>query len=204
METQNRIDKAKSRQEIIIQGRLEGLSYTELGKQMGCSRQRIHQIIAPPKETRNAVVLRYQGKCCQCGQVVNGSGHVHHVSCEGEDYNDLANLQLLCRACHRKAHKLPATFCPVCGQEKLREQSHCSRRCFRASRQATVNCTYCGKTIIRRKQEITRRYDRPWEHIKHGFNTSDRYFCNRQCMGKWLGRHRWAKPPQGHAPPQVS
>ena len=100
----------RERQEEILRGRLAGLTYAQIGRQLGVSRQRVHQLIAPPTWIRDRVVKAHDGRCRGCGIVVNGSGHVHHTSCNGEDYNDIANLQLLCIPCHHRAHAKPYTI----------------------------------------------------------------------------------------------
>ncbi len=92
------------RQEAILKARFAGLTYEQIGKMFGVSRQRIQQVISPPPYIRNIVVEQAYGKCQECGIVVNGSGHVHHGSCMGEDYNDIENLRLLCISCHRIEH----------------------------------------------------------------------------------------------------
>lgn len=94
----------EERQEVILKLRFAGLTYKQIAQRLSTSRQRVHQLIAPPPSVRNEVVRRANGKCQDCSLQVNGSGHVHHISCYGEDYNDLANLRLLCGSCHHKAH----------------------------------------------------------------------------------------------------
>lgn len=87
--------------------RLAGLSYAEIGRALGISRQRVMQITKPPPLVRSAVVARDGGACQSCGVFLGKSGHVHHTLARGlqaEDYNDLPNLQLLCPTCHRLAH----------------------------------------------------------------------------------------------------
>lgn len=92
--------------------RLEGLTYQEIGASLGISRQRVQQLTSPPKEIRHLVVERAGGRCQICGLTVLQSGHVHHVRATAgyaENYNDLPNLQLLCRSCHRAAHHVSAS-----------------------------------------------------------------------------------------------
>lgn len=96
--------KDKEKQTVAMELRLAGLTYAQIGLKIGLSRQRVQQIISPPPYIRRIVVNRAEGRCETCGIKVNGSGHVHHKSCAGEDYNDVDNLQLLCVSCHMKAH----------------------------------------------------------------------------------------------------
>ncbi len=97
-------DETKRRQALEL--RLAGLSYAQIGKQLGVSRQRIQAMIAPPKEIRNYIVKIASGLCTSCGIKVSNSGHVHHVDNLDETYNDINNLTLLCPGCHRLAHNV--------------------------------------------------------------------------------------------------
>ena len=93
--------------------RLDGLTFAEIGAKLGLSRQRIQQILSPPRDVRDFVVKRARGLCQRCGIAVGTSGHVHHrrfsEMMEGA-YNDRKNLRLLCPSCHRVEHKLPYKF----------------------------------------------------------------------------------------------
>lgn len=85
---------------------LKGLTYTEIGRRMGYSRQRAQQIIAPPTAIRNAIKKRAEGRCEHCGVELEG-GHIHHLGSDGrtpENYNDMANLVYLCILCHGICH----------------------------------------------------------------------------------------------------
>jgi 5-methylcytosine-specific restriction endonuclease McrA len=89
-----------------IELRLNGLSYAEIGKEMGCSRQYAQQLTRPPKEVYDFVKNRAKGKCENCREKI-ASGHVHHRSNRTgtvENYNDIENLEYLCRSCHRTKH----------------------------------------------------------------------------------------------------
>lgn len=96
------------RRDEALQLRLEGLTFAAIAKQLGVSRQRVQQILAPPRDVRDSVVIGAQGRCSACELFVGTAGHVHHLqatSIEDEDYNDHENLTLLCRSCHRTAHR---------------------------------------------------------------------------------------------------
>ena len=89
----------------MLRLRLEGRTYEYIANKAGVSRQRVQQIISPPKEVRKYVVDKYNGRCTECGLYVGYSGHVHHEGANGEeDYNDIENLQLLCISCHGHKH----------------------------------------------------------------------------------------------------
>ena len=88
----------------MIQLRLDGYSYAEIATRTGLSRQRIQQIVSPPPYVRQLIVAKFAGLCARCGLIVGKSGHVHHKDGAQEDFNDVDNLELLCRGCHRRAH----------------------------------------------------------------------------------------------------
>ena len=81
----------------------EGLTYAAIASKVGLSRQRVQQIVRPPKPIYDAVKAKADGKCEECGVVVS-NGHIHHANGAGENFNDMENLQYLCPGCHRKAH----------------------------------------------------------------------------------------------------
>ena len=95
-----------NKRQEILEKRLDGMTYEAIGKSMNLSRQRVQQLISPPKEIRDLVVNRASGRCEKCGILVGRSGHCHHIGNLIEDYNDTDNLQLLCISCHHKAHHL--------------------------------------------------------------------------------------------------
>ena len=84
--------------------RLEGWTYQMIGDKLGISRQRAQQITSPRPHIRRIIVEKARGECESCGIYVGKSGHVHHKDGNGDDYNDIENLQLLCLACHRVKH----------------------------------------------------------------------------------------------------
>ena len=92
-----------SQKEMLLM-RLDGESYQSIADRADVSRQRIQQILSPPPVIRRSVVAKAKGKCENCGVKVGRSGHVHHIDNEGENYQDIENLQLLCPSCHRKVH----------------------------------------------------------------------------------------------------
>ena len=95
---------SSERRQEILEKRLKGMSYQAVADSLNISRQRVQQIIAPPKNIRDLVFSRANGKCEGCGILVGRSGQVHHLYNTLEDYNDTDNLQLLCVSCHKKAH----------------------------------------------------------------------------------------------------
>jgi 5-methylcytosine-specific restriction endonuclease McrA len=86
--------------------RLAGLSYRQIGKEFGFSRQRAQQLIRPSIAVRSEVRMAANRFCQKCGRPCD-EGDTHHANCtwwEPGKYNHISNLQYLCPACHRKAH----------------------------------------------------------------------------------------------------
>ena len=88
----------------MLKMRLDGETYQSIATSAGISRQRVQQLLSPPKAIRDVVVRKAEGKCQACGIKVGRSGHVHHNGDAVDSYNELENLQLLCVSCHRGAH----------------------------------------------------------------------------------------------------
>ncbi len=85
--------------------RLSGQTYQAIASQAGISRQRVQQLLSPPKVIRDIVIHKYDGKCALCGVEVGVSGNVHHEEGNGEDnYQEINNLLLLCVSCHILKH----------------------------------------------------------------------------------------------------
>jgi len=78
---------------------IAGLSYGEIGKRLKISRQRVQQLVRPPKEIYDVIKKRAKDECEVCGILVK-YGHVHH---KGKT-DDIKDLEYLCRSCHRQAH----------------------------------------------------------------------------------------------------
>lgn len=93
------------RKKEMLNRRLEGRAYQEIADEFNISRQRVQQILSPPKAIRDFVIKQAEGKCEACGLLVGRSGHIHHENGGDEDYNDIANLHLLCPSCHRNRHR---------------------------------------------------------------------------------------------------
>ena len=88
----------------MLKLRIDGYTYEEIALKAGVTRQRIQQLLAPPKEIRDYVIKKYDGRCVDCGLIVGKSGQVHHENFDTEAYNDINNLVLLCKSCHRGRH----------------------------------------------------------------------------------------------------
>jgi len=163
----------------MIKLRLDGFTYSEIGRRAGVSRQRIQQIISPPKAIRDFVIRKYNGHCMRCGLYVGKGGHIHHEPPnEEEDYNDIEKLQLLCISCHRKIHsKPPQLHCIYCGK-LIKKGLFCSKECWSKTHTTTCICFYCGK-------EFTLLTSQAKAHLKR--NQNGQIFCSKSCWMKW----RW-------------
>ena len=125
----------------MLEMRLTGLSYAEIGRQCGVSRQRVQQILAPPKELQQRLKVKYGDECCRCGVRLYGAGHVHHKAVADmtpDSYQDETNLLLVCVSCHTIMHG----FDKVLHKRGLRQEIRCpscGRRRFMGPR-----AKYCG------------------------------------------------------------
>jgi len=96
---ENRIRKQK-----MMKLRLDGMTYRQIGDKFGVSRQRVQDLLAPPAAIRRLVIKRDEGKCQECGILTGAGGDIHHDNGNGEDYNNIEKLRLLCHSCHRRIH----------------------------------------------------------------------------------------------------
>jgi len=144
-------EETQERNKEIMELRFAGLSYREIGDKFGISKQRVQQMFSPPTSVRRYVVERANGKCEVCGIQRGNKGDVHHRDIQHEDFNDIANLQLLCRSCHMQSHELPGkgiqTTCD-CGAKMHKAGFGFSGK-YRIQR---YRCPTCGK-VLQRKAE---------------------------------------------------
>ena len=103
------MDIKQKRQGELLKMRLDGLSYGQIAKVVGLSRQRVQQILQPPADVKKLVRERAKDKCEDCGIWLGESGHLHHNGGGIENYGEPEKLQYLCPTCHRQAHKGEAT-----------------------------------------------------------------------------------------------
>ena len=104
------MDIKQKRQGELLKMRLDGLSYGQIAKVVGLSRQRVQQLLQPPTGVKKLVRERAKDRCEHCGIWLGESGHVHHNGGGVEDYGEPDKLQCLCPSCHRQAHKGEATY----------------------------------------------------------------------------------------------
>ncbi len=166
----------------MLNMQLEGYTYQEIGHYFGLSRQRIQQLLSPPRKVREFIHTKYSGKCFACGIRVGVSGHIHHLLLGKENYNDIDNLVLLCASCHRKAHTPEAIkVCPQCHKEYRGGNGYCSIECLKThqlNNHIELRCSQCDGQF------------RPFNdkaRIKH--NQSGVFFCSKHCQGLYVAIH---------------
>ncbi len=171
--------------------RLEGRTYQYIADKASLSRQRIQQILSPPKKTRELIVTKYGGHCCDCNIWVGESGHIHHKNTNGEDYQDQVNLVLLCPSCHLKRHKpSPKYKCLQCNQP-IRHGMFCNNECYHIYHSTALICSECGGSFTILKSYAKARKDR---------NKLGLIFCTQICLGKHMGKaYGFAKHPENTA-----
>ena len=177
--------------EEMLRLRLEGETYQSIADKAGVSRQRIQQVISPPKAIRDYIIAKYDGMCAKCGLIVGKPGHVHHNIGNGENYNDIDNLELLCISCHRVAHTLYKS-CPQCGGNipKSRLNIFCNKNCYHEYSCPLMECEICGFQFRRNIKHII------WQNEHNTRRTGEHIFCSRKCLGKWAGtNHGFATRP---------
>jgi hypothetical protein len=85
-----------SRHEIAREMKRRGMTYAEIGKAMGISRQRAQQLVAPTLKETSIQIEQRNGVCDEC--------HKPARKLEGHhDTYDGAPTRYLCTACHRRA-----------------------------------------------------------------------------------------------------
>lgn len=119
--------------------RLNGNTYQDIGRLLGVSRQRIQQLLKPPRAVAEEIKKRAHGRCEQCG-LPGLSHHLHHrlaTKRQEDTFNDLDNLQYLCPSCHRQAHwdmgpmrSRPCVECRQVFNSRNPRKEICSPRCM--------------------------------------------------------------------------
>ena len=161
----------------LLRLRCAGLSNAAMAERLGVSRQRIAHRLAPRVAIRRIVVERARGQCEHCGLHVGRSGLIHHRTSRGmtcDQYNDLDNLGLLCRPCHRRARRtrseeLPPRL-PVIAQSK-------------------ASAIRLGEQILRRREEqnLTRK------QLASRAHTSPAYLAKIERGGRLVSRDLLAR-----------
>jgi hypothetical protein len=90
--------KRKIEKQIMIKMKDEGKTYEEIGRLFNISRQRVQQILRAPRIIVKDSILRANGKCEACGQILIGKIESHHISYKKNE------ILRVCTSCHRKIH----------------------------------------------------------------------------------------------------
>lgn len=150
-----------NRKQTAIDLKMKGLTYTQIGNQLGISRQRVQQMTSPPKAIREIVIKRAGGRCQKCQIKLGTHGNIHHEGGEDYDYNDIDNLQYLCTSCHISLHlkdQLPDNSYingrPICtgypNEPHLAQAMHKSGKLLSGGQKAqSWRCSQCGRSTIR-------------------------------------------------------
>ena len=165
------------RNKEMLRQRLEGYSYKSISRSFNLTRQRVQQILSPPRQIKEFIFGKYNNCCSECGLFVGRSGHIHHIGNNGEDYQDIDNLKLLCISCHRKAHNNSERICPYCKRTFRGGGDYCNRKCNRDSHRTKLPCATCGKEFVILKSRLERKKKR---------NKTGKVVCSGKCR-------RWAK-----------
>lgn len=172
--------KPDKRRQPMINMRLDGMTYQQIGERYHISRQRVEQIISPPFDTIKELNRRAKGRCEDCGIHVGISGHAHHKGSEYDTYEDINQLAYLCISCHHRAHngeRAKHRTCEHCGIDYTSATSDskrfCSQICRHAHHTSEVICEECGKVFQRQTSTIR------GHHI----------WCSRQCQAKSWGKN---------------
>ena len=82
---------------------LQGMTFTAIAKEMGVSRQWVHEMLCRPPALRKATYDLAGGKCQECFVHLGRNGHYHSTD-DGPIDDFTKPLVLLCLACHRPKH----------------------------------------------------------------------------------------------------
>ncbi len=178
-----------AKREQALEGLIAGKTYSEIGDNLGISRQRVQQLVSVPDNLREQIEEHYKGLCMLCGREVKGNGHIHHIRPKIR-FNSIENLELLCISCHRIVHAKPKGICSFCGKPLFgSKRKYCNKQCRYQSGAIKLICASCGREFYRLKRFTEYRYKYNYQTIR-----SDRYFCSKKCQGEYSGKHfGWGK-----------
>ena len=74
----------------------------------------------------------------------------------------------------------PKPFCPLCGKPSLRALKTSCLECKAKRKWVYLPCDHCGRAV--KKSRLLRE-----RQMKDPRYTNKRTFCNKACMGQWLG-----------------
>ena len=85
---------------------IQGMTYAQIGKELGITPQGAQRQIAPPRGLVNRIRKRAKGQCEKCG-IYCRLGHIHHdrdFIVTIDEVNTEKSLKYLCPSCHAKLH----------------------------------------------------------------------------------------------------
>lgn len=94
--------KGRSRQYYrVLELWLKGLTYAEIGRRLGFSRQFAQEVMRPLASMKRQVIEEAWFRCERCDCALGKTGHIHHIT-RTYPPNVRKNLQYLCISCHRR------------------------------------------------------------------------------------------------------
>ncbi len=162
---------------------LDGRHYTEIAASAGISRQRVEQLLSPPRHLMTKVRERAQDRCEDCGILIHKGAHLHHINGDNLDpnqYNGIENIKYLCPSCHKREHRTLFKTCKTCNilfYARGVSQGFCSEECHIKYYSRSAKCEYCGKEFTLSGKKAN---ELKWRQIKN-----KHIFCSRSCCGKF-------------------
>ena len=115
--------KGTTKREQAMELRLKGLTYREIAKLLGGSRQYMTKLLRPSPDIYYLVRARANSCCESCGVPLK-NGHMHHKEIKEDKFthNHPDNLAYLCMSCHKQAHKgdFVSEYQPDTGKFKMK------------------------------------------------------------------------------------
>ena len=127
----------------LLKEKISGKTYVQIAGEQGVSRQRIQQILSPIQAIRLFFFKKHNHRCVQCDTYVGTHGHIHHKELI-ENYQDIDNLELLCKSCHSRIHahhSIDTLICSYCGKKFQGNASKIKAR----KRRNTSGKFFCSK-----------------------------------------------------------
>lgn len=148
--------------------KLAGHTYAQIAVKYGITRQRVQQLIAPPKAIRDHVIAKYGGRCAACGILIEHRGDIHHAGSDVDTYNDIESLRLLCIPCHMKIHVRPKDL--KAPRIKLPTTS---------GPRGELACETCKTFFVEVPSSERKPKRKKGRKIQH-------WFCSNECLQKWI------------------
>ena len=92
-----RVQRNEERSNEVRRLKQLGLSYSQIGLEMGFSRQRAQQLVSSTPEHNKEIIKSANGICQKCGNKAN-TLNVHHINYIPDEH------EVLCVSCHMSKH----------------------------------------------------------------------------------------------------